>query len=282
MFPMGIVTQRMTQGRWRSKLVTASTTWTVPPDVGCIWIDACGGGSGGGGGDSTPGGGGGGGCAGFPCQQLPLAVTPGETLTLTIGAGGAGGAVGQDGGSGGGTTLATASDPLAVYLPSGSNGLKGANPNGGGGGGAYHASYWGTAVVNAAGGAAAGAESSALFAPKPFTGWIGFAPMTGGSAGGALSNTGGIAHGAKTGVPQVWDGSALVAAGPTTGNASGGGGGHGGATPFGYAGKGGSNGAAGSNATGYGCGGGGGSGNTAGGNGAPGMIRIYCFTAYEI
>ena len=281
MFPMGIVTQRMTQGRWRSKLFTSSTMWVVPADVGCIWVDGCGGGGGGGGGDSTPGGGGGGGCAGFPCQQLPLAVTPGETLTLTIGAGGAGGAVGQNGVVGGETTLATASDPLAVYLPGGGNGFKGANPNGGDGGGDFPASYWGSIMAYAAGGAAGGASGGFLFAPKPFTGWIGFAPMTGGAAGGALSNTGGVTYGAKIGHPKAWDGSALVAENPAPGNASGGGGGHGGATPFGYPGMGGSNGAAGSNATGYGCGGGGGSGNAMGGNGSPGFVRIYCFTAYD-
>ena len=267
---------------WRSKLFTSSTTWTVPPDVGCLWVDGCASGSGGGGGDPTPGGGGGGGCAGFPCQQLPLAVTPGETLTLTIGAGGAGGVVGQDGAMGGETTLARADDSLAVFLPAGGNGLKGANPNGGSGGGAYHASHWGAFLTVAAGGAGAGGAGAYVYAPKILTGWSGFAPMTGGSAGGALSNAGGVAYGAKFGVPQVWNGSALVGANPTTGNASGGGGGTGGANPFGYPGKGGSNGAAGAHAVGYGCGGGGGSGNSAGGNGSPGMIRIYCFTAYEI
>ena len=269
-------------GMLKQKLFTSSETFVVPADVQAIWVDGCGGGGGGGGGDPTPGGGGGGGCAGFPCQQLPLAVTPGETLTLTIGAGGAGGAVGQDGALGGETTLALASDPLAVYLPAGGIGLKGENPNGGSGGGAYSASYWGSIVATAVGGAAGGAAGGYVFAPKSMTGWSGFAPMTGGSAGGALSNAGGVAYGAKIGVPQVWNGSALVGANPTTGNASGGGGGHGGATPFGYPGKGGSNGAAGAHAVGYGCGGGGGSGNSAGGNGSPGMIRIYCFTAYEI
>ena len=282
MFPMGMVTQRMTQARWRSKLFTTSTPWTVPADVGCIWVDGCGGGAGGGGGDPTPGGGGGGGCAGFPCQQLPLAVTPGETLTLTLGAGGAGGAVGQDGAMGGDTTLATASDSLAVCLPAGSYGLKGENPNGGTGGGAHHASSWGNYLSRGVAGAGVGGNGSFVYAPKLMTGWSGFAPMTGGSAGGALGYASGAAYGAKVGMPQAWNGSALVAAHPATGNASGGGGGNGGAVPFGYPGKGGSNGAAGAHAVGYGCGGGGGSGNSAGGNGSPGMIRIYCFTAYEI
>lgn len=88
------------QDSWPLKLITESirfdgtTTWTVPTGVTSIdYVVVAGGGSGGMTYRTTPtsGGGGGGGAGGFRTGgNLP--VTPGETLTLTVGAGGSSGA----------------------------------------------------------------------------------------------------------------------------------------------------------------------------------------------
>jgi hypothetical protein len=95
---------------------TANGSFIVPKDVTQILVSGCGGGSGGagsagvGGSDLASGGAGGGGAGEFTIKEA-VAVTPGETLTVVIGAAGAkglGGAAGQNPGTGssnGGTTF---------------------------------------------------------------------------------------------------------------------------------------------------------------------------------
>ncbi len=87
---------------------TSSGNFTVPQGVTTIIVSACAGGGGGGGGGGTVGttsgvGGGGGGGAG--CGQSALkqvyAVTPGQTIPITVGGGGNGGAAGGSGGGNG-------------------------------------------------------------------------------------------------------------------------------------------------------------------------------------
>lgn len=259
--------------RWKSKLFTATATWTVPADVGCIWIDGCAGGGGGGGGNSTPGGGGGGGSAGEALHFMPMPIIPGESITLTIGGNGAGGAANSNGTAGGITVLTTSN--LTVRLSNGYLGTAGANPNGGNGGANYRSG--GSAI---AGGAGTGANATtitngtaAYYATWP----IQITRITTGAAGGALNNNGGLAYRQDFGIAAGYSNVAAA-----SGGLSGGGGGAGGCGLWGVGGAGGANGNAGSNATGYGCGGGGGSGNAKGGDGSPGFIRIYCFTAYNI
>ncbi len=259
--------------RWQSKLITTSGTFTVPADVGVIWVDAVSGGGGGGGGNSTPGGGGGGGGPGWAVRNIQLRVIPGESLTLTIAAGSTGGAANLDGGVMTHTHIFRTGGAL-LFLLGGVSGTKGLNPNGGNGALIYNSSGY----IN--GGAGAGTYTQYA----PFAAKGGYVPAecamqgyTSGGAGGALN------FNASANVGYTIDssnGQSYLAA--PTGNASGGGGGNGGSGPFGLGGAGGSNGAAGSNATGYGCGGGGGSGNSAGGNGSPGMVCIYCFSATTI
>ncbi len=125
----------------RKAVFTANGAFTVPDFVTTIWVSGCAGGGGGGssgGGTSTAGGGGGaGGGAGEPALKTPISVTPGHTLSITIGAAGAGGAAppsdtaGNNGTSGGNTVLedSTAATTL-LTLTGGSGG------NGGGGAGA--------------------------------------------------------------------------------------------------------------------------------------------------
>lgn len=83
------------------QFILASTTLSVPPGVYQVFVQARGGGGGGAGGTSGKGGGGGG--AGAE-SLATLAVSPGDSIVITIGGGGAGGASGANNGSVGGTT----------------------------------------------------------------------------------------------------------------------------------------------------------------------------------
>lgn len=263
---------------WQSKLFTASGTWTVPVDVGCIWVDACAGGSGGSGGhnDTT----GYGGCGGLPGQGVlyhPLPVVPGDLLTLTVGAGGAAGAAGANSIVGGVTSIIpTTSQPSnALRLDCFGYAIKGTESSGGtsnmnGSGGIFSSTkmYPRTNVDSAI-----GYTTSLATSVSAITGGIGGAPNTdggySGTFGASLIQTSVSAH---IGL--------YVPGGIATANL--GGGGSGGHSPWGMGGAGGTGGVAGANATGYGAGGGGGGGNAAGGNGSPGFIRIYALSSFTI
>jgi hypothetical protein len=138
-------------------LFTSSTSWIVPTNVSGISI-VCVGGGGGGRGSSSGGRGGGGGALAYGNNY---AVTSGETLTITVGAGGAGiigttsapgggvssvrrgstlmceagGAAAGGGGSAGGVSRILAG--VQVFTYSGSFGGSGAGGVGGGGAGGY-------------------------------------------------------------------------------------------------------------------------------------------------
>lgn len=258
--------------RWQSKLITTSGTFTVPADVGAIWIDGCGSGGGGGGGNSTPGGGGGGGSAAMAvCGLGPFPVSPGETLTIVIPAGGAGGAIGADGSAG---NAATVTGSLrALNIRAGLYGRKGENPNGGAGGPFLNGSGW---LVAATGDGANSIEFKPFASHNLYQGKGAVSEgVSTGSGGGALGYAGGYSYS----LSDFYGNNYLI----STGNASGGGGGSGGCGPFGLGGRGGSNGAAiVTQASGYGSGGAGGSGNNPGGPGTQGFICIYCFSATTI
>ncbi len=81
---------------------TSSTTWTVPTGVTSVSYLVVGGGGGGGGahqGAGSGGSGGGGGSGGY--RTGTLSVTPGASVTVTVGAGGSAGAANTTGGTGG-------------------------------------------------------------------------------------------------------------------------------------------------------------------------------------
>lgn len=86
----------------RKQIFTSNGTFIVPANITTIWVSGAGGGAGGGGGTSTTFGEGGG--AGGQALRVPMTVTPGQSVSITIGAYGAGGAPGVDG-SDGGTTI---------------------------------------------------------------------------------------------------------------------------------------------------------------------------------
>jgi hypothetical protein len=127
---------------------TASDSFTVPAGVNQIVVFVCGGGGGGGSGYGyTSGGNGGGGGGAGACAIARVTVTPGQVLTVTVGAGGAGGpqvprgAVGQSG------------------SPGGASSVTGTNVNvvGGGGAGGTNASYSYTIGYGGSVGSATGA-----------------------------------------------------------------------------------------------------------------------------
>lgn len=116
-------------GPWGSnidiyELITENTTWTVPEDVTTVRVILGQGGQGGGGGHKggsgqacrAPGEGGAAGAAGNPGKvyAVDVAVTPGQTYTITIGAAGVGGEADTDGEEGGETTFGSYSSASGV------------------------------------------------------------------------------------------------------------------------------------------------------------------------
>ena len=97
------------QEHWTAS--SGSFSWTVPAGVTFISAVAVGGGGGGGGANSGnigPQGGSGGGLS----YQNDIAVTPGETLTIVVGAAGNGGNIGASGGNGGDSEIRRSSTVL--------------------------------------------------------------------------------------------------------------------------------------------------------------------------
>ncbi|MNR71236.1 hypothetical protein D3C71_18500 [compost metagenome] len=244
-------------------LAAGTYSWVVPEGVTAVSALTIGGG--GGGGSGAPhvaydyGGGGGGGGGGLAYSNI--IVTPGETLTITVGVGGAGGALGKPARApaGGATNVARgATSLLSAAGGAGGYGGGGCSTCGGAGGaggtGTYRGGGGGRGGIYGEGGGGGGAA-----------GYLG-----NGGAGGQYSGT---------------------AAQP--GSAGGGGGGGGGATSGNWgslAGKGGGVGVMGAGATGtaggygvagghgsggvYGAGGAGGADRMAGGAGTNGAVRI--------
>ncbi len=261
-------------------------TWTVPAGVSEVTFYAAGGAGGAGGNGGGVGGGGG-------SAEVNLAVTPGQTFTITVGgngadgaapqlgdvaAGGAGGGPsGGRGGDGGSAQLSTtgvlgggggAGGASSVSLPAGGETALVLVAPGGGGGGAGS----GTATSSGQGAVSAGSPSGAL-APSTASG---AAPGSGGGSDSNDPGTSGVVGGVggSGGMPGTGAG---TAGGGGAGTATqGGAGGLG--TPPGIAGSasGGAAGPAGSGAGGggdgfFGGGSGGGSTAAAGGGGGGGF-----------
>ena len=244
------------------KVFTSSTTWTVPTGVKSIKIHCTGGGASGGTSDkssnaSVKSGGGGGG--GYCSYKTNVTVTPGETLTITVGSGGV---HANNGGCVAGNLSSVYRSGTALCIGNGgASSSKRYGSNGGSGGGAGANLYYND-VTNA------------------------------GSGGSNGSNGGGEAHYIGTG-----QGTSTHEFGASSGTLYGGGGGAGAAhnwssgsdtektSPAGYGGagggaSGGGESGAGANATaGTGGGGGGGgvsyiTGQKVGGNGGSGCVVI--------
>jgi hypothetical protein len=216
-----------------SQVFTASGTFTVPANVTAIRVTGIGAGGGGSATISATLGGGGGG-AGESCTDVPLNVTAGASITVTVGAKGTGAATGQataqNGTDGGDSSFGS-------YLVL--KGGKGANTGGasGAGGGPNGNGSRAAATPGGVGGMGT-AESATHF---------------GGSSGGGGGNTGTGAGGIGGPAP----GRLGLAGGAAASSQAGGG--SGASSVYGPGGAGGAGGAAGTSAasTSYGAGGGG-------------------------
>ena len=128
------------------------STFTVPQNVYSLTISASGGGGGGGGADGGSnynGGGGGGGGADIISQTF--AVTPGQVLDITVGAGGGGGG-GPYGTGGTGQATTVTGTGISFSAAGGAGGTGGSNSGTGFGGlGANGANYTSSYRVNAGG-----------------------------------------------------------------------------------------------------------------------------------
>ena len=107
--------------------VTATGTFTIPAGVSKLKVTILGGGGGGGGGAAAIGkygttfygaGGGGGGTA----IQFISSVTPGNTITVTVGSGGAGGGSGSGGTTGGTSSIASGTESITSVSATGGAG----------------------------------------------------------------------------------------------------------------------------------------------------------------
>ena len=182
--------------------LTAGTfTFTVPPAITSISAVCIGGGGGGGGSedsDETGGGGGGGALA----YQVSIAVTPGENLTVVVGAAGAAGNASGNGGAGGQSNINR-----------GGTNLVAAN----GGGGGQHRGAGGTGGTVATGTGGSGGNGGAGSDRNPGGG----TNAGGGGAGaGGYSGNGGNGGSAAAGT-------ALAGTAGAAGSGAGGGGGSG-------------------------------------------------------
>ncbi len=148
---------------------TSGTSWTVPSGVSSIkiWaIGAAGGGAGVPGSDGTSGGGGG---AGGTVYKT-FSVTPGDTVSYSLGTGGAGGGSASDGSAGGNTTVTVGATTITA---------------GGGAGGTYNNN------ASAAGGSYSGGDGGAAGAAGS-----GATGDDGGGGGGAIGGGGSAAQNA--------------------------------------------------------------------------------------
>lgn len=123
----------------RCQVFTANGVFVVPPRVYTLYVTLCGGGGGGAGVDGsstdyvkTSGGGGG----AEAKIKREVSVTPGDSITITIGAGGSGGASGANSGSAGGASsfgahLSTSGGSGGTTSAGGAAGGDGGSPGGG-------------------------------------------------------------------------------------------------------------------------------------------------------
>lgn len=240
-------------------VLTSSGTWTVPENVDTLVSVLVVAGGGGGGRDPANGGGSGGGGGGGIVTASNLSVTPGQQISLTIGAAGVGATTNTAGGAGGNSVFGS----LTTAVGGGGGGAYPVNGGvgGSGGGSGFHSSTAGAGTSSQ--GYAGGQASGSLL------GGAGGGGGAGGAGGAAASTLSGGAGG--VGLASLITGSEVYYAGgggggahdTGTGGAGTGGGGNGAV---------GASGTAGSANTG---GGGGGSGRDYhGGNGGSGVIIL--------
>ena len=175
----------------QSTAFTSSGSWTCPQGVTTIQVEAYGGGGGGGyGGTANKNGGGGGGGGGYS-KLTGVAVIPGTTYTITVGAGGSAGA--SSNGGNGGTSTATFG-ATSITATGGNGGQSNANGRAGGTGGIGNNGTGGTGGTgvngtgSGGGGGAAGTTGNGGNGALPTAGTSG-GGMAGAGGAGSTSNT---------------------------------------------------------------------------------------------
>ncbi len=203
-----------------SKTLSAAggTSFTVPPFVTEITVNAWGaGGGGGGGGGGGPGGGG-------AYATSTITVSPGETLTVIVGGGGGGGqsaVCGSGGGAGG-----TGSGGIGAGGAGGNAGPNCSDMSGGGGGGGSFVLRGSTILVAAGGGGGGGGYESPSCNGVCAGGGGGGQNGAGGQSGGMATSGGAAgASGSTNGAGGAQDSNDGPGAGGGGGGLLGGGGG---------------------------------------------------------
>lgn len=132
--PLGQVPQVMAVGN-RKAAFTSGGTFTVPANITQIWASGCAGGGGGGSSYTDWSGGAGGGYGQWVLNQ-PITVTPGDTLTIALGAAGQGGQTYSEvvsgvtvyttvsGTNGGNTTITNSAGTALLTLAGGAGGAS--------------------------------------------------------------------------------------------------------------------------------------------------------------
>lgn len=190
-------------------------TFTVPPGVTRLFIRVWGGGGGGGGTNASGGVAAGGGAGGFSWGVF--AVTPGQVLTIVVGARGLAGPTTPGNGGTGGTSSVSVSPPISATGGAGGGGYNGAGlnttsaPGGIGAGGQFNeqsgSGGFGYNIPGAgiaAGGIGGGAQFGGFPSPQAINaaGQGGYSPG-GGAQGGVNGNGGGLGGAGR--VDIWWD-----------------------------------------------------------------------------
>ena len=173
---------------------TGTGSWTVPAGVTTVTVEAWGGGGAGGGQNQNSDGGGGGG-GGAYAKSTGVAVTPGSSIAVTVGAGGVA-VSGGTGGTGGDSSFINSSTVMAKGGAGGAP-STGTPPDGGEGGSAVNSvgtvKYAGgnggrgrdnSAGQGAPGGSSAGTAAAGTAGPDPWTTTAASAAPAGGGVGG--------------------------------------------------------------------------------------------------
>lgn len=204
----GITLQQLAAAvlQWNTQTFTVDDTFIVPANVNVVYAYGSGGGGGGGGGGGRAtgsGGGGGAGGGGALPNLIPLTVTPGETITITIGAGGAHGSGGSAGGGNGGDGVAGGDSVFdgnvgTISFPGGAGGQGGRGSVAGNAGGvAGSITWWNNPAGN--GGTTSVAGSAGTRSAFSSGGSGGATTNGGGGGGGGGASLGAPANGGAGG-----------------------------------------------------------------------------------
>lgn len=179
---------------FRGQAFTSNGTFTIPTGITAVKITVVGGGGGGGGALASLGcniaaaGGGGGGATAI---SFLTGLTPGNTLSVTIGGAGSAGSGGtpSSGGSGGNSTVASGTQSITTITANGGSG-GGAASNGSSSGAAGGTASSGTINITGGGGGAGGGSTGGVGGSSSFGGGGRGTATAAGVAGGAYGGGG--------------------------------------------------------------------------------------------